>query len=1102
MPEPRCISDQDLRAYLLGTLPERVGRSVAAHLEGCPECDTRARRLDGATDPLLVRLRHALRPALSPDETLDSASSSAVPAGAAVSPTRLGAYRILEEVGRGGMAVVYRARQDNPERVVALKVLLTGGHGGGERRARFRAEADTIARLRHPNIVQVFEAGEQDTLPFLVLEFCEGGSLARRLGGKPQPPRAAAALVAQLARAVEHAHGAGVIHRDLKPANVLLTADGQPKVSDFGLAKAERPELTATGALLGTPSYMAPEQADGGRQVGPAADVYALGAILYELLTGRPPFQGATALETLDLVRRQEPVPPRRLQPKVPLDLETICLKCLEKEPPKRYASASALADDLGRFGEGRPVQARPVGAAGRAWRWARRNPALAVTLAGVASLLLAVAVGVSVMNWQLNAALQVSEEERLTGQHRLWEAYLAQARASRLSGRPGQRFETLEAIKKALALPVPPGHSLDEPRTEAIGCLVLADVQPDADRPAIPYPPHEYHMVPDPAYERYAMIGADGHIRIRRMADGVEVARLRDSGPPGEDLAFSPDGRLLLHCYKGTHVKLWRLDATEPAVVLKLLSGLSRAGPAFSPDSRRLALPHPDESLGIYDTATGQETRRLRPGFPAHTVALCPGRPLLAAAGGNNVLVLDTDGDRVLAELRHPARVTGIAWHPGGRLLATGCDDTKIRLWDVDRAEPVRTPLGGHLSQGIQLCFNQAGDRLVTYAWDRQLRLWETQTGRELLSLPTTFFSPFSADDRFLLGETVPNQVSLLRVATGRELRVQAVSHGSAVRGFTGVLASPDGRLLAANVGNALAFIDRAGGQEVAEVPLPLDPFGFGPDGALWTRRRRGGIQRWPVRTDPATGGLRIGPPERVHPNGYESPGLSADGRVLAIPAYKYALVLNGPDRQVELKPCEDARHAAVSPDGRWVAIGTHHTFHGPGASVWDAQTGRLVKALPVGGECRVRFSPDGRWLLTSGGGYRLWRTDSWEEGPRIAHQPGENASFPNITFARDGRLVALPAGLAQIRLTDPDTGAEVARLSVPRQEVLQPIAFAPDGAELTAIGHDSNLLYTWDLRAIRAQLKELDLDWEAPDYPPPPAQPPPLRVEVDLGK
>jgi formylglycine-generating enzyme required for sulfatase activity len=317
------------------------------------------------------------------------------PAAAAVGMTlpQVAGYSILGVLGSGGMGVVYRAEQTALRRVVALKMILHGDYVGADQRRRFQTEAEAIAALQHPHIVQVYEVGEHDGLPYFSLEFCAGGSLEKQLDGTPWEPRRAAALVQTLAGAVEAAHQQGLVHRDLKPGNVLLTADGTPKVTDFGLVKRlDVPGQTQSGVVVGTPSYMAPEQAGGaGQQVGPAADVYALGAVLYELLTGRPPFKAATPMDTMLQVLSEEPVAVRRLQPKVPRDLETICHKCLEKDPKKRYASSAALAEDLRRFLAGEPVQARSAGPLERALKWARRRPALAtlllVTVLGVAGI-------------------------------------------------------------------------------------------------------------------------------------------------------------------------------------------------------------------------------------------------------------------------------------------------------------------------------------------------------------------------------------------------------------------------------------------------------------------------------------------------------------------------------------------------------------------------------------------------------------------------------------------------------------------------------------------------------------------------------------------
>jgi tetratricopeptide (TPR) repeat protein/tRNA A-37 threonylcarbamoyl transferase component Bud32 len=383
-------------------LAELGRRLEAARRKEGPAGVTAATVCDGPPDP------HATNPPLSPGPdaggphdgaatpdpqatlpTREGGGTEAAPGGGL--PRRLGSYEVLEELGRGGMGVVYKARQASLNRTVALKVVLAGSHAGPEALARFLREAETVARLKHPHVVQVYDYGSHDGTPFFSLEFLEGGSLADRLQGQPQPPAPAARMVQTLARAVQAAHDQGIVHRDLKPANVLLAADGTPKVADFGLAKQGDAGKTASGEVLGTPSYMAPEQAGGrNKEVGPAADVYALGALLYECLTGRPPFRAATALDTLMQVVCDDPVPPRQLNPQVPRDLETVCLKCLEKEPGRRYASALLLADDLERFLDGEPVRARPVGVLERGWRWGRRNP----VVAGLAAALAVVVVG------------------------------------------------------------------------------------------------------------------------------------------------------------------------------------------------------------------------------------------------------------------------------------------------------------------------------------------------------------------------------------------------------------------------------------------------------------------------------------------------------------------------------------------------------------------------------------------------------------------------------------------------------------------------------------------------------------------------------------
>ena len=464
MPAPTHPTADQLRAFVQGHASAAEQAAVTAHLDHCADCCARldtlfaqdallgriqeAAQTDGKIVVAEVQRRQAVRAlhrgmgstaianradtstadlAANLDHTLSPFLTTA-PEGQDL-PRRAGEYEILEELGRGGMGVVFKARHLALNRLVALKMLHKGAVAEGESLARFREEAKVVARLQLPGIVQIHEVGTLEGQPYLALEYVPGSSLDRFLDGMPQPPQDAAAFLRPVAAAMHAAHQQGVVHRDLKPANILLFSrapqaragdaaartcgarlnDSIPKITDFGLAKPldDDSGLTRTGIIVGTPYYMAPEQAEGGKTLTPAADLYALGTILYEMLTGRPPFKGTTVHETLRQVVADDPLPPRRLQPGIPTDLETICLKCLHKEPAQRYATAADFGDDLGRFLEGRPILARPVGRVERTWRWCRRNPVVAGLTAAVFLLLLAS----SMTGWLLAAwALQAEE--------------------------------------------------------------------------------------------------------------------------------------------------------------------------------------------------------------------------------------------------------------------------------------------------------------------------------------------------------------------------------------------------------------------------------------------------------------------------------------------------------------------------------------------------------------------------------------------------------------------------------------------------------------------------------------------------------------------
>ena len=416
------------------------------------------------------------------DGTADSLAPAERPPAPTAFPVIPG-YEILGELGRGGMGVVYQARQVRLNRVVALKMILAGEHARPEDLVRFLTEAEAIARLQHPHIVQIFEVGSHAGLPYFAMEYLEGGSLSRKLQGLPLPAPEAVRLVETLARAMQAAHAQNIVHRDLKTANILLDRDGRPKVADFGLAKRMEADgsLTPTDAIMGSPSYMAPEQAVRARDVGPAADVYALGAILYELLTARPPFKAATRMETVFQVLHEDPVSPRRLLPKIPRDLETICLKCLQKEPARRYATAKALAEDLKRFLNGEPIRARPVSWWEKGVKWARRRPGVAASSAGVVVIIL-LALGAVVWQWRdarraweeadAHAAAEGKAKERAEAAKQLAEHQQGEAVKAREIAERGQR-EALEQrgnARDALAFLAGLFHGSDPTGLEGLG--------------------------------------------------------------------------------------------------------------------------------------------------------------------------------------------------------------------------------------------------------------------------------------------------------------------------------------------------------------------------------------------------------------------------------------------------------------------------------------------------------------------------------------------------------------------------------------------------------------------------------------------------------
>ena len=1042
---------------------------MLALIKTCTECGGTMRGSAGLGLCSACLLQGAMRIEAWPEEAEEAGGLG----GSAARKSGPGDYEIQQEIARGGMGVVYRARQRSLNRIVALKVLLGGTLAGEEGRRRMQMEAAAAARLRHPNIVPVYEAGEFDGQPFYAMAFIEGRTLADIIRDGPMPAARAARYLARITEAVHHAHREGVLHRDLKPSNVLIDADDEPHVTDFGLAKILDGigGETLTGSVLGSPAYMPPEQALGRTaEIGPVSDVYSLGAVLYELLTGLPPFQGDSPSSIIEQVKTAEPVPPRRLNASIPIDLETVCLKCLEKEGARRYASAEELALDLRRFLGGEPVRARPVGPFGKGVRWMRRHP-LAAALAALSFVMLMTVVAVSVTS---AARIKVSRD---AARARLVESLVSEARALRVAGEPGHRAASLERLQEA--------HLMDESgRLEArLRQEVIATLsRPDLRRHLITNLPATADLMMvclDPSFERAALWNETNHeAQIFQLSDGRCLTRW-EAKRPDEIEAFSADGKFISVRYGGVH-DVWdvanatRVLATNGAQSLRKFS----TG-AFSPDGRRFARGEQGRQLGLYELIPSQPARRLAgwplpEGMALKSLAWSPeGDALALILNDQTVAVCDATNGTVRWQRDFARSLWNIKWNNRvGLIVVQGALD-KVLLLAAGDGRDAET-FNQATDQSSLALISEDGRRLVTSGADGGTRFLDLLTGQSRMADRASawhlHFDPTGLKIGTLLDAGRPLWLEWLPPVVQRTWRASSPAANSQALSY-----SRDGHWLVSLTADGPAIWDTSTGRQAAILPKPeINAAFFSGEGQLLCHI---GSKLEELEFNE---GWNAPPTARrilIEGNRLAGAAESSRGHVAAadfgLSAVHFLDRKTGARRR--LGPLPNPILTAFSPDGRWLASASDFVEE---VFLWDMDDPDRAPVRLKQAGIKPLFTADGQWLLTVGSRALLWRVGTWQPGPLLPLAANNAGSF-TTALSRDGRWLAATQREREVHLVELATRRTVAVLDGPGEGNILKMTFSPEGATL-AIARQRGDIQLWHLPTLRAELSRLGLDWE----------------------